>query len=87
MKKSNGYPQAQPRGTKAYLKQYVEGLSGEHARHTKLRLSRRVRSHRGGEVRCLRLLILALSQRRIGAPVAPLLQWAKAAEAFMNNAG
>lgn len=24
--------QAQPRGTEAYLKQYVEGLSGEHAR-------------------------------------------------------
>jgi hypothetical protein len=29
----------------------------------------------------------SLSQRRIGAPVAPLLQWAKAAEAFMNNVG
>ena len=24
--------QAQPRGTEAYLKQYVEGLRGEHAR-------------------------------------------------------
>ena len=58
---------------KAYVKQYVEGLSGEHARHTKLRLSRRIRSYRGGEVLCLRLL---LSQRRIGVPIALLLQWA-----------
>jgi hypothetical protein len=59
----NGCPQAQPRRTKAYWKQYVEGLSGEHARRQ------------------------ALSQRRIEVPVAPLLQWANAAEAFMNNAG
>jgi hypothetical protein len=36
--------QAQSRRTEAYLKQYVEGLSDEHARHTKLRLTRRVRS-------------------------------------------
>jgi hypothetical protein len=57
-------------------------LSGEHARHTKLRLSRRVRSRRGGEVLCLRLL---LSEQRIGVPIALLLQWAKAAEVLMNN--
>ena len=68
--------QAQPQRSEAYLQQYVERLSGEHARHTKLRLSRRVRSHRGGEALCLRLLMLALSQRRIGVPVALLLQWA-----------
>ena len=32
------------RAPEAYLKQYVEGSSGEPARHTKLRLTRRVQS-------------------------------------------
>jgi hypothetical protein len=47
------------RGAEAYLKQYVEEPSGEPARHTKLRLSRRVRSHRGGESFCHRLCVQA----------------------------
>ena len=32
MEKSNGYPCAEPRDPEAYLRQYVEGASGEPAR-------------------------------------------------------
>jgi hypothetical protein len=53
------------------------GETGKHARPTKLRLTRRVRSNRGGEVFGLRLRMLV---RRSG-------ESAIAAEAFMNNAG
>jgi hypothetical protein len=69
--------QAQPRGTEAYLKQYGEGLSGEHARHTKLRLTRRVRSPRGGEVFGHRLCVSRSGESEIAIAV----------EVFMNNAG
>ncbi len=59
------------------LEQYVEGLSGEPARHTKLCLNRRVRSDRGGEVFCHRLRMQACRSR----------ESAIAAEVFMNNVG
>jgi hypothetical protein len=32
MEKSNGYPRVEPGGREAYLKQYVDRLSGEPAR-------------------------------------------------------
>jgi hypothetical protein len=32
MEKSNGYPRVEPRGRKAYLKEYVDRPSGEPAR-------------------------------------------------------
>ena len=38
----------EPRRREAYSRQYVDRLSGEPARHTKLRLTRCVRSNRSG---------------------------------------
>jgi hypothetical protein len=54
--------------------QYVEGLSDEHARHTKLRLSRRVQSPAAEK-----FLTTDLHRRSSESAIA--------AETFMNNVG
>ncbi len=68
---------AEPRRREAYSLQYVDRLSGEPARHTKLRLNRRVRSDRGGEVFYHRLRMQACRSS----------EFAIAAEVFMNDPG
>jgi hypothetical protein len=88
MEQSNGYPHGETLAAEACLKQDVEVVSGEPARHTKLRLNRRVRSDRGGEALCLRLRMLARTRCNLGAMGAsPRGVSAVAVEAYMNNGG
>jgi hypothetical protein len=67
----------EPQEAETYLKQYVETARGEPARHTKLRLSRRVRSNRGGEV----------FGHRLNGQACRSGVCAVAVESLMNNAG
>ena len=65
------------RGPEAYLKQYVEGPSDEPARHTKLRLSRRVRSIAAERSLATDFRVQVCRSRESTIAV----------EVFMNNAG